>query len=300
METLSLAEFAETFEHRSTAELPVWLAHGPLPLDVLGVRGRLEDVLDTVTSLQRADWLQDGVYVGPNAMPEAYSAVLHAARELGVAVPPAIAAGGPFSRQGIYGTDARSFLYLSTYYLAGTSEEVKRFAMGRALGHLAARQVTASTLYNLLVDQTGLRSVAKRAVGPMLEVFLAPLSLGVRMALSRWHRGAELSCDRAGLLCCRDLDAATDALLKSHLGINRHISREEYLDQLRRSGHEHAPGRWTELLAEQPFTRKRLRALELFHRSQMYARLTGEPAAPDALDDEALRLATARVLGVEV
>lgn len=300
METLSLAEFAATFEERHTTDLPPWLAHGALPLDLLGVREKVEDVLDTVTALQRADWLQDGVYVGPNAMPDAYGSILHCARTLGVAVPPAIAAGGPGSRQGIYGTDARSFLYLSTFYMAGTTEAVQRFSIGRSLGHAAARQVTAQTLYALLVDQSGLRQIARRAVGPMLEVFLAPLSLGVRMALSRWHRGAEISVDRAGLLCCRDLDAAAEAMLKLQLGVNRKVSREEYLAQLRRSGQTEAPGKWTELLAEQPFTRKRLKALEDFANSELYARLTGTEPAEGALDDEALAKATAKILGVRV
>ncbi|MEZ4238524.1 MAG: hypothetical protein R3F59_20695 [Myxococcota bacterium] len=49
-------------------------------LDAVGMRDRLEDVLDTVVALQRAEWLHDGVYAGPGAMTGVYRDVLHAAR----------------------------------------------------------------------------------------------------------------------------------------------------------------------------------------------------------------------------
>ena len=90
---ISLADFAQSFDAR-TAEAPDWLfppAAPPLPPDRLGLRFRLEDVLDTVVALQRAEWLQDGIFVGPRAMPDVHRDVLHCARVLGVAVPPAIA-----------------------------------------------------------------------------------------------------------------------------------------------------------------------------------------------------------------
>ena len=297
MDIVSLADFAEGFAQRSDAT-PEWVIASPLPLDQLGLRDRLEQILDTVTALQRADWLEDGVYLGPNAMEATYRDLLHCARTLGVAVPPAIAAGTVMSRHNAYGTDARSFLYLSTYLLSGTTPAMQRFLIGRLIGKIAAHQVTTTTLYGVLVDQSGLRSIARRAVGPMLEVVLAPLSLGVRLALSRWHRASELTADRAGLLCSGDLEAAGLALLKGNLGVNPKVSPEVYLQQLNRAAERQSPGRWTELLADTPFTHKRLLALQLFASSAMYARARGEEPGPDALDDTTLRERTHALLGV--
>lgn len=294
---VSLADFAETWRDEAS-ELPPWVVGAQLPLDQLGVRERLEDVLDTVTALQRADWLEDGVYLGPSAMPETYRELLHCARTLEVALPPAVAAGSSLSGQGAYGTDGRAFLYVSTYFLSGTSPSVKRFHLGRLTGTIAARQVTANTLYALIVDQHGLRSVARRALGPVLEVFLAPLSLGVRVALSRWHRAAAFSCDRAGLLCAQDLDAAGAALLKGTLGVNPTMTREQYLEQLRRVQEGTSPGRWAEILADRPWTHKRMHALDLFASSAMYARLTGGEPGPDALSDDELAARTHALLGI--
>jgi Zn-dependent protease with chaperone function len=127
---------------------------------------------------------------------------------------------------------------------------------------------------------------------------MAPLSLGVRLALSRWHRSAELTADRAGLLCCESIDAAGMALLKGNLGVNPKITAEAYLKQLARASERQSPGRWTELIADVPWTHKRLAALQLFESSALYARLTQRPIARDALDDETLAERTAQLLGV--
>ena len=220
------------------------------------------------------------------------------ARQLHVAVPPAVAAGAPMRSQSAYGTDGRAFLYLSTFFLNGTTPAVKRFNLGRLCGHIAARQVTANSLYGMIVDQNGLRSVARRAVGPLLEVFMAPISLGLRLALSHWHRAAELTADRAGLICCQDLDAAGTALLKLSMGVNPSITAADYLAQLKRAHEAGSPGRWAELMSARPWTHKRIKALQVFHDSAMYARAIGREPAEDAISDEELNIRTNKLLGV--
>lgn len=294
---VSLADFAATFES-GAGELPPWVhadAGGRSILDQLALRHRVEDVLDTVVALQRAEWVQDGVYAGPHALPDTYRVVLDAAKELRIAVPPAILAGCGLRAQGCFGTDDRAFLYLSTYFFEPASEGERRFLAGHLCGHIAARHVTASTLYALLVDHNGIRSLARKGLGPVLEVVLAPLSVGVRLALSRWHRASTISADRAGLLVCRDLDAAGRALLRLHLGTKPGVSVAEYLEQLKT--HKASPGRWAELLSDQPFTHKRLEALELFARSEVWARHTGTEV-PDAIPAADLARRTTELLGV--
>jgi len=298
---VSLADYAEGFGQQGD-ELPPWVPPGaaaPLSLDTPSVRRRVEDVLDTVVALQRADWLQDGVFTGPSSMPEVYDAVLHAARTLDVAVPPAVIAGCSMGAQGVFGTDDRAFLYLSTYFMGPASVGERRFLAGRLCGFAAARLVTPNTLYALLVDHGGLRKIARKGVGPMLEVVLAPLSLGVRLALSRWHRYAEVAADRGGLLCCDSLDAAGQALLRRTLGGARGVAPEAYraqLDALRSDG---SPGRFAQLLADRPWTHKRMAALELFHRSQPFADAGGTPPdGAELLTTDELERRTTQLLGV--
>jgi hypothetical protein len=297
---ISLADYAAGFDAREQA-LPAWLPPGaaaPLVLDAPLMRARVEDIVDTVVALQRADWLEDGVFVGPSSMPTVYDHVLQGARTLKVAVPPAIVAGAALSSQGIYGTDARAYLYLSTYFFGSATESESRFLTGRFLGLSASHLVTANTLYALLVDHGGLREMASRSVGPVLEVVLAPLSLGLRMALSRWHRFAEVGADRAGLLCNDDLRGAGKALLRMSLGGDRGVEPDAYLAQLDAVRAEDSPAKFAQLLADKPWTHKRMRALALFHRSQAFADAGGTPASGPLLSTDALNAQTLELMGV--
>jgi len=296
---VSLADFASTFQTGGDRP-PAWVHSGagsPRILASLGFGDRMEDVLDTIVALQKAEWLHDGVYAGPGAMPVVYRDVLHCARELRIAVPPAIVAGSPLRSQGCFGTDDRAFLYLSTFFFDPAPAAERRFLVGRFCGHIAAHQVTIATVYALIVDQEGLRAIARRGVGPLLEIVLGPASLGVRLALSRWHRAAEITADRAGLLCCRDLEGAGRALLRMSLGRTPDMDVATYLATLRASRGDGAPGKWTELLQAAPFTHKRLEALALFAGSALWAELTGEQVA-NAIPTDELTARTSRLLGV--
>lgn len=302
---VSLAAFAATFAERDDARPPAWVHPAGQPLQAF--RGtplaeRLEEVLDTVVALQRAEWLQDGVYLGPRTFGEAYRDLLETARALGIAVPPAVVASCGMGAQGTFGTDDRPFLLLSSFFFGGAADEgERRFLLGRLCGTIRAGQVTGSTLYAALVDHDGIRKVARRTLGPTLEVVLAPLSLGARLALSRWHRAAELTADRAGLVACRDLDAARRALLRIALGLHPRITPEDYLEQLRGAGTRDAPGRWAEALASQPWLHKRMEALDLFGRSTVYAQSgveAGGAAEGPLLDPEELTRRTDLLLRV--
>lgn len=297
----SLADFAETWTHRDPAiQAPFALSGSAVPPLPPAVMDRLEEVLDTVVALQRAEWLEEGLYVGPRAMPEVYRVVMEATRRLEVALPPAIVARVAMPNQGTYGTDGRAFLLLSSFFVKPAPEAELRFLVGRQVGHLAAGQVTGRSLYALVTDHNGVRKLARRAVGPTLEVVLAPLSMGLRVALSRWHRMAELTADRAGLLVVDDLDAARNALLRCALGTTPEVSADDYLDQ-NRAAKDGGPGRWAELLSDQPWLHKRLGALALWARSERFAELGGTVLdGVELLDDERLDRETRALIQVGV
>ncbi|MEM6929644.1 MAG: hypothetical protein AAF602_22075 [Myxococcota bacterium] len=294
---VSLEDFASTFGDGNDA-IPAWVhphARTPAVLERIGLRYRLEDVLDTIVALQRADRLQAGIYASPSAMSHVYRSVLTASRTLHVAVPPAILAGTGLRMQGCFGTDGRAFLYLSTYFYDPADEGERDFMSGRFCGYIAARLVTANTMYALIADNGGIRTLVPRGLRPVLDVVLSPLSLGVKIALSRWQRACEVSVDRAGLVVCRDIDMAARALMRQTLGRKPQIDRETYLDQHRNS--DTSPGRWAELLSGAPWAYKRIRAMELFVQSQIYADLTGEPVE-DPIPTDELNERTTQILGV--
>jgi hypothetical protein len=292
-----LAEFAASFGTRADT-LPDWVHAVPMPLSVLdsaGVRTELDDVLDTIVAVQRAEWVQDGVYLGPKSMPDAWRDLLDASRALQIAVPPAVVSPSPSA---VVGTDDRALINLNSFFLAGATPGERRLLIGRLCGFVAARQVSWQTTWALLVDQGGLRTLARKALGPALEVFLAPLSFGVRLALAPWHRGAEISADRAGLVVCDDLGSARKAMLRGALGVNPKVSPEDYLDQLKSAQEDGSPAKWAELLRDRPFVYKRMRAIELFARSSLWVDRGHAPLGTPVLDVDALRFETDRLLQV--
>jgi len=293
---VSLQDFASGFGDGSD-ELPAWVhpyARTEI-IDQLRIRYRLEEILDTVVAWQRAERLQDGIYAGPTTMAHVYRPVLTAARALHVAVPPAILAGTMMKSQGCFGTDGRAFLYLSTWFFDSASEAERLFVAGRLCGYIAARLVTANTVYAIIVDNGGVRSIVPAGLRSVLNLVLTPLSLLARIGLSRWQRASEISVDRAGLVVCQDLEAASFALMRQTLGHKPKIDRETYVEQAR--SRESSPGRFAELLAGAPWAHKRIRALELFARSQTYADLTGQ-AVEDPISTEELNQRTTQILGV--
>lgn len=96
-------------------------------------------------------------------------------------------------------------------------------------------------------------------------------------ALNTWARRAEITCDRAGLLCSRDLDVAVSTLVKLALGsqkLYQSIDLEEYLHQLDES--QRGPGRLDELTQTHPYLPKRVQALRIFAQSTVYRSMQGQ------------------------
>jgi Zn-dependent protease with chaperone function len=82
------------------------------------------------------------------------------------------------------------------------------FVIGHELGHLKCSHGLYRTLGDLLIENWDL--VSSLAPVPGLGMLRVPLLL----AYWEWFRRAELTCDRAGLLCVQDRDAGMHALSK--------------------------------------------------------------------------------------
>ena len=83
--------------------------------------------------------------------------------------------------------------------------------------------------------------------------------------MKRWSRCAEITCDRAGLICCSDLAVAQMALAKLTTGgVDKlqGINLTEYINQI--SNVQSTPIRLLELFQTHPLIPKRIEALRLF------------------------------------
>ncbi|MDN5858507.1 MAG: M48 family metallopeptidase [Pseudonocardia sp.] len=96
------------------------------------------------------------------------------------------------------------FIVVTTGLVEALDTEALRFAIGHEMGHV-------------LSGHAVLRTLLIRLINLQASMSLVPLgALGLRAviaALREWFRKAELTCDRAGLLCCQDPQAA----LRTHV-----------------------------------------------------------------------------------
>jgi Zn-dependent protease with chaperone function len=105
-----------------------------------------------------------------------------------------------------------------------------------------------------------------------------PAVLGLRS----WARRAEITCDRASLLCTRSLDTTIITLVKRALANRKlwdEVNVDEYLRQLDES--QAGPGRFEELLAANPYLPKRVKALRLFAETTYFRSVIGVAATSE-------------------
>src|SRR4051812_24977285 len=96
------------------------------------------------------------------------------------------------------------------------------------------------------------------------------------LALKAWARRAEITCDRTGLICTRDLDASIGCLVKLAIGSKKlysEVSIPEYLTQLEEA--QAGVGRFDELMRTHPYLPKRVAALRLFAETTYFRSLVG-------------------------
>lgn len=110
-------------------------------------------------------------------------------------------------------------ILLSLSAVVMLDEAELRFLLGHELGHIQQGHLIAHTVQGLLED------LNKRAelLGPIITDI-------VDVPLNRWYRTSEFTADRAGFLCCRDMNIIID--LFQRLGLNTSISPISYLGEL--------------------------------------------------------------------
>jgi Zn-dependent protease with chaperone function len=107
----------------------------------------------------------------------------------------------------------------------------------------------------------------------MASIFLKWVIYPAELALAGWMRRAEITCDRAGLLCCQDVEVSRRALAKLALGsskLHAELDVDAFADQMEESAE--GVGRYAEITASHPWIAKRLKALKVFSETELYRR----------------------------
>ena len=206
--------------------------------------------------------LGHAVKVRPNQFPRVHALGLQCAKTLGIAEPTIYIVNNPQANAMTYGTNDDSFIIVHSGLVDHFSDEELLSVIGHECGHIHNKHVVYLTAMHYLRI--------------MASMFLKWIVAPAQIALASWSRRAEITCDRAGLLCSRDLDVSTRALAKLALGSAKlydELNMDAFLQQ-----HEEGQdgiGRFAEIQASHPWLPKRVLALRAFAESELYRKHVG-------------------------
>jgi Zn-dependent protease with chaperone function len=223
-------------------------------------------------------WIKQGQLLGQSAkvsksqFPDLHQIVSNASGNLGIHPPPIFIEQNPSINafaMGFLGT--KSVVVHSATIEAMTPTELT-FIVGHEFSHIKC----GHTNMGVLTNSSG-----------ALQIPFVSWLLG--LIFQAWSRKAEYTCDRGGLLACRDLKSAIAALCKISVGptLFKQMNIDAFLQQHKLVAQSDM-SRVGELLSTHPYLVKRIQALQDFYEGPEYRRLTSSPAKT-GLSDAALR-----------
>jgi Zn-dependent protease with chaperone function len=123
----------------------------------------------------------------------------------------------------------RPFITMTTGLVDMLDDEERFFVIGHELGHIKAGHVLYTIIARNIAEIIALIGQATLGIGALLGQSLV-------VALFDWYRKAELTGDRAGLLCIQDLDPCIRTFMKLAGGASKlytEMDRTEFIKQIR-------------------------------------------------------------------
>lgn len=148
----------------------------------------------------RLNYQARSLKVSPSQYRDIYETVDEVCVTLDADVPELYISQTPLANSGAIGVE-KPFIVLNSSLVELSTPEQLKFAIGHEVGHILSDHTLYRTLLFLLLD----------FARPMVPV-IGQASYPITLALLEWHRKAEISCDRAGLLAVQDLNSAFGAL----------------------------------------------------------------------------------------
>ncbi len=240
----------------------------------------VEAAVRLFNSIVRNQLLGSAVLVTPKQFPQLHELSMRCSRTLGVPEQQVYVVQALGSINALtMGTDEESVVILYSATVDHMTDRELLYVLGHEFGHIQNNHAVYRTALYFLVN--------------MVHEFVQWIVTPAILALNHWSRRAEITADRAGLLCCKDLDVAQRAMTKIALGskeLYEQLDLEEYLKQLKQSQENY--GRIAELFQGHPYVPKRIEALRLFAESAYYRKHLGLEGGTDkaALDEKVTQI----------
>src|SRR5262245_6798290 len=216
---VSVDEFRHPLDQRATAALK----------QVPGLDKVLAKILEI--GLERkfyVDNISSNLRVTPKMFPRLHKSLTWATKILDVPEPEMYVTMNPAPNAWTYG-HTKPFITLTTGLIDMMTDEEVFFVIGHEVGHIKGGHVLYGTMARNIAAIIALLGEVTFGIGSLL-------GRGLVYALLEWFRAAELTSDRAALLCVQDLEAARSTFMKLAGGTTRlaaEIDRDEFLRQIR-------------------------------------------------------------------
>ena len=234
-------------------------------------------ITSQVVPRQRQMYNMSGLRVGPNQFPEIYQMVRDCSELLGIGIPTTFITAelGVLNAFALAIEDAEPMIVLNSSIVERMTPQELKAVIGHECGHVHNNHGIYNVLANLLINGIG-------ASIPGIREILALVSLPLRVAIQTWSRAAEVTCDRAGVLCCGEADSTISAqskLLSGGLLSDHQINVDALLEQ--HDSLRSSPVRMLELLNTHPAGVRRILAAKEFINSQVFYDWHPELKEPD-------------------
>ena len=247
--------------------------------DIPGLFHIAQNITATYASRMMQQENMHSLAVGPNQFPEIYQIGCDCAKKLGIAVPNIyIQPSGDLNAYAYATDDSEPFIVVtSTLLELMTLGEIK-CVIGHECGHIQNYHSTYNVLSGLLIQagMTGGVIADQLLLDGLLSPLYDILTTGIKLTLNKWSRAAEVTADRAGMICCDNLEDAYSVNKKFLYGavkvedkIDTNLSIDSLREQMKMTMNN--PARLNERLATHPLPIKRIFAeLEFAESETLY------------------------------
>jgi Zn-dependent protease with chaperone function len=163
--------------------------------------------------------------VGPRQLPRIYRSLQWGCKILGVDEPELYVTLDPVPNAFTYG-HTRPFIVMTSGLLDMLDDEERFVVIAHELGHIKASHVLYTVLAQNIAAIMTLVGQATLGIGTLL-------GHGLVIALNDWYRKAELTADRAALLCVQDIEPCLRTFMKLAGGARRLYEEMDYSEFLR-------------------------------------------------------------------
>lgn len=237
-------------------------------------------ITGTYVSRMTHEYTRTSMAVGPTQFPEVYRISCDCARTLGIGIPNVFIENNPIINAFTYAMDdIEPIIVVHSGLMERMSNGELKYIIGHECGHIQNYHSAYQHLSQLMLGVgLGVTSGISRQIAELM-------TQGSRVLLAAWSRAAEVTADRAGMLCADYPADCYSALAKIMYGGD--IGSEHAIDyEAIRAQLEHTVSsiaKYGEILDSHPAIARRIAALQEFNECERYYEWRPDQRTPGQL-----------------